>query len=56
MKDPVVVTVGYGAEELVEEGFDFGLEEGGGHEGEEGFKVVFDKVHYDVDSKKGGRK
>lgn len=39
----------------MEEGLDFGLEEGGAHDGEEGFKIVFYEVHHDEDSEDSAR-
>lgn len=46
VQHPVGVAVRGGGEELVQEGFYLGLEEGRGHYGEQGFQVVFDEVHY----------
>ena len=50
VEDPVGVEVGGCGEELVEDGFEFGGEEGLVHFFGEGFEVVFDEVHYEVDS------
>jgi len=47
MQNPVRMAMGDGGEKLEHECFDFGLQEGGRHEGQECFQVVFDKVHYD---------
>ena len=47
VQNPVGMAVCDGRQELEHERFDFGLQEWGGHEGEERSQVVLDEVHHD---------
>jgi hypothetical protein len=40
------MTMRNGGQKLEHERFDFGLQEGGRHKGQEGFQVVLDEIHY----------
>jgi len=50
VQNPVRVAMGDGGQELEHERFDFGLQEWGGHDGEERLQVVLDEVHHDEHS------
>ena len=56
VQDPVGMAMGNGGQELEHERFDFGLQERGGHEGEERFQVVLDEVHHDEHSVERSRR
>lgn len=50
MKDPIGVAVCHRRKELEQQGLDFRLEKGGGHQGEKRFKVMLNEVHDNEDS------
>lgn len=47
VQNPSLMTIGYGREKLEHERLDLGLQEGRGHDGEQGFEVMLDEVHDD---------
>ena len=50
VKDPILMTMFYGGQELKHQGLDLGLKERRRHHSQQGFEIVFDEIHDHKDS------